>query len=82
MQASDDALHAIARLHAQVERLVRESGDPEGARDFNVAAWLAQWLEAPAPALGGRRPLDYLDSADGVELVSRLLESQRGSSYW
>lgn len=82
MEASDHAARAVARLRAQVERLVRESGDPEGARDFRADLWLTQWLETPAPALGGRRPLDYLDSTDGVELVSRLLESQRGWSYW
>ena len=73
---------AVDLLRDQVDRIVRESGDPERARGFDSAVWLSRWLEAPVPALGGRRPVDYLGSAEGVELVSALLASMQASAYW
>lgn len=72
----------FARLLAQVEQIVRESGDPERARGFDAATWLAGWLDSPAPALGGRAPAEYLHTPDGVDLVSRLLGAQQSGAYW
>lgn len=69
------------RLLALVEQIVRESGDPERARDFDSVAWLNAWLSSPAPALGGRAPAEYLMTPDGVDLVSQLLGAQQSGAY-
>jgi putative toxin-antitoxin system antitoxin component (TIGR02293 family) len=68
----------LARLIAQVERIVEESGDTEG---FDAAGWVAQWLEDPLPALGGRRPGDLMDTAEGRSLVSNLIGQIQAASY-
>lgn len=61
---------------ACVAELVKilESMIPNGeAKDFNVAWWIADWLQKPQPALGGKKPEDLLDAADGRRIVRRLL---------
>lgn len=68
----------LARLVGQVERMVAESGDSE---DFDAAGWLAAWLDDPVPALGGRRPGELLDTAEGRALVSRLLMQMQSGAY-
>ncbi|QPF72257.1 DUF2384 domain-containing protein [Roseateles sp. DAIF2] len=60
----------MARLVGQVEFIVEESGNPIG---FNAAEWVARWLEQPLPALGGRRPAEFMDTPDGQALVSNLV---------
>jgi putative toxin-antitoxin system antitoxin component (TIGR02293 family) len=68
----------IARLVAQVESIVRESGRPEG---FDAARWLADWLEEPNPALGGKEPAKLMDTADGRAIVSDLLARAQSGAY-
>ena len=68
----------IARLVGQVEALVRESGQPEG---FDAAQWTAAWLQRPNPALGGRMPGDYMDTADGRDLVASLVAQMQSGAY-
>jgi len=68
----------FAKLVGQVQTLVNESGDPEA---FDAARWLAQWLERPMPALGGRPPAEYMDTAEGQQIVAGLLERTRGGAY-
>lgn len=68
----------IARLVGQVQALVRESGQPEG---FDAAQWTAAWLQRPNPALGGRAPGDYMDTADGRELVAGLVAQMQSGAY-
>lgn len=66
----------LVRLIGQVAVMVEHSGDPKG---FDVARWVGEWLEQPAPALGGSRPADYMDTLTGQELVfSLILQSQVG----
>jgi putative toxin-antitoxin system antitoxin component (TIGR02293 family) len=82
----DDLLNAdeservmgIARLVGQVQTLVEESGTPKG---FEAAKWLAGWLDRPLPALGGKRPAEFMDTADGRALVSDLLAQQQSGAY-
>lgn len=73
-----ERLVGIAKLIGQVECIVKESGDPE---NFKPARWFAQWIEDPAPALGGRKPADLLDTSDGREAVSRLLAQMQSGAY-
>lgn len=68
----------IARLVAQVQAIVAQSGNPEG---FDAARWLADWLEQPAPALGFRQPAELVDTADGRGIVSDLLARAQSGAY-
>ena len=69
---------AIARLVRQAECLVRDSG---GSEDFNAARWVAAWLNQPLPALGGKRPGEFMHTADGRTLVANLLAQQKSGAY-
>jgi putative toxin-antitoxin system antitoxin component (TIGR02293 family) len=77
MGESERALAAMA-LWGQVESIVAESGEPRG---FDGADWTARWLERPQPALGGRRPAELMDTADGRMLVSDLVARMQSSAY-
>lgn len=68
----------LARLVGQVEALVVQSGDPTG---FSAAQWVARWLEEPLPALGGRQPADFIDTAEGLGIVSNLLARAQAGTY-
>jgi putative toxin-antitoxin system antitoxin component (TIGR02293 family) len=68
----------MAVLLGQVESMVAESGNPQG---FNAATWVAAWLDRPQPALGGRRPGQLMDTADGRVLVSDLLSRMQSGAY-
>ena len=68
----------LARIIGQVQSMVEESG---GAEDFDAAPWVAQWMETPIPALGGRRPSEYMDTAEGQSVVSRLLSQARSGAF-
>lgn len=77
-QDESERVLAITRLVGQVDNIVRESGSAEG---FNAAEWLASWLQHQHSALGGRRPGELMDTADGRELVSDLLACQQSGAY-
>lgn len=68
----------VARLVGQVERIVKDAGDPEA---FDAARWLAEWLEQPNPALGRKRPSEFLDTSDGRTLISDLLSRMASGAY-
>lgn len=70
----------LARLLGQVEQMLAESGS-EAVEDFDAAAWLAAWLDEPVPALGGRRPGELMDTAEGRALVSRTLRQMQSGAY-
>ncbi len=76
--SESERLVGFAELVGQAESLVRESGS---AADFDGAHWIAAWLEAPHPALAGRRPGDLMDTADGRGLVRNLLARQQSGAY-
>lgn len=73
-----ERLVGLARLIGQVQAAVDEAGASEG---FNPAKWFGEWIAQPLPALGGRRPDELLDTADGRELVSRLLAQMQSGAY-
>lgn len=78
--STDDSEKVIgmSRLIGQVQAMVNEAGNPEG---FDAAAWLANWMEQGLPALGGRKPSEYMDTAVGQALVSQLLDQIRSGAY-
>ena len=68
----------VARLVAQVQNIVDESGNPLG---FDATAWMSRWLNEPLPAVGGVHPLDLLDTAEGQTLVSNTLAQIKSGTY-
>jgi putative toxin-antitoxin system antitoxin component (TIGR02293 family) len=68
----------FAKLVGQLESMVRESGDSEG---FDAASWMARWLKEPVGALGGKRPIDLMDTMEGQALVSTLLAQVQSGAY-
>ena len=68
----------MIRLIGQVDRMVKESGNPEG---FDAAKWVAAWLERPHPALGGRRPAQLMDTGEGRGIVSDLIARMQSGAY-
>ena len=70
----------MVRLLGIVQGIV-ENSTAAGARNFDVAKWLGQWIERPQPALGGKKPADFLDTPTGVEVVSRILGAIESGVY-
>lgn len=73
-----ERLLGVAKLVGQVQTMVRESGDPTG---FDAAAWMAQWMEQPLSALGGRAPAELMDTSAGQGIVSQLLARSQSGAY-
>ncbi len=73
-----ERLIGLARLIGQVEAIVAESGEPAG---FDAPSWLAGWLEQPLPALGGRTPGEFIDTAEGQALVGDMLGRIQTGAY-
>lgn len=77
-QDESERVVGVARLVGQVEQIVRESGNLER---FDASRWVAAWLERPLPALGGARPGDLMDTAEGREIVWSLVAQMQSSAY-
>lgn len=60
----------MQRLIGQVQALIAESSV---VQKFDAGRWLGKWIDQPLPALGGRRPAEYLGDSAGREWVSQLL---------
>jgi len=74
---SDTIAESKAVLVQTVQRIVDESGD---GKDFDAKAWLEEWINQPNPALGGAKPVSYLDTMAGRLLLRNLLlRSQSGA---
>jgi putative toxin-antitoxin system antitoxin component (TIGR02293 family) len=70
----------MVRLLGIAQSIVANSTARE-AKDFDAAEWLGVWIERPQPALGGRKPADFLDTPTGVEVVAKLLGSVESGAY-
>ena len=68
----------MARLVGQVQAMIEESGEAAG---FDAAGWVAGWLDQPLPALGGQRPAELMDTAEGQGLVSQLVARMQSGAY-
>ena len=62
----------MAKLIAKAREIVDNSTAQE-AKNFDAAEWLGKWLEAPQPALGGRKPSALMDTPAGLDAVLRLM---------
>jgi putative toxin-antitoxin system antitoxin component (TIGR02293 family) len=78
--SQDEAQRVIgmAKLIGLVETMAERT---TGGEDFEAAKWLAKWVEQPLPALGGRKPAEYLDTAEGQELVANTLQRMESGAY-
>jgi len=74
-RVSDEVWDRLVNL---VQRMVNDSGEPEG---FDAKRWLCTWLQEEVPSLGWRKPVIYLDSTDGEELVITTLMSMQSGAY-
>jgi putative toxin-antitoxin system antitoxin component (TIGR02293 family) len=68
----------IAKLVGLVETMTKQSGS---TANFDAAKWLAQWINQASPALGGKKPAEFLDTAEGQELVSSVLQRMQSGAY-
>jgi putative toxin-antitoxin system antitoxin component (TIGR02293 family) len=53
----------------------------EKGTGFDAEKWLAHWLDEPSAVLNGKRPADFMDTAEGQELVSDLLARMESGAY-
>lgn len=77
-QDESERMIGITRLVGQAQSIVQESGGPE---DFDAAKWVSAWLDRPLPALGGKRPSEFMDTSIGRSMVADLLGQQQSSAY-
>lgn len=77
-QEQSERFLGLERLISQAKTMVTESGDPEG---FNTAQWLGEWLDQPLPALGGKKPNEFMDTVAGQGIVARLLAQMQSGAY-
>lgn len=73
-----ESVVGLAKLIGQVQAMVEQSGDATG---FDAGHWVAEWLKRPVPALGNRPPSDFMDTAEGRELVSDLVAMSQSGAY-
>lgn len=78
--ASGQAALGLIHLLGIARDIVDDSADP-GAREFDAARWLGQWIEQPQAALGGQKPADLLDTPTGLNVVARLLGALASGAY-
>ena len=77
-QDESERVLGLARLIGLVEQVVAESGT---SADFGAAKWAAGWLAQPVAALGGKSPGDFMDTADGRDLVASLIMQMQSGAY-
>jgi len=68
----------MVKLIGQVKEMVRQSGELKG---FDPAKWLAGWLQQSVPALGGSRPIDFMDTMEGQGMIAGLLAQMQSGAY-
>lgn len=77
-KAESERVVGFARLVGQVEAMVDGAGDAE---NFDSRAWLSRWLTTSLPALGDVKPIDYMDTMEGQNLVSQKLAQVVSGAY-
>jgi hypothetical protein len=61
-----------------VERIVQESGRPEG---FDPVGWLMEWAREPNAGLAGATPLSYLEKPGGSEVIVGMLKRMQSGAF-
>lgn len=76
--AVSERIVGFARLIGKVEKMVEGAG--RDAR-FDAAEWLSRWLRRPLPALGGARPIEFMDTVTGQAIVAQKLDQIALGAY-
>lgn len=90
--AESERVIGIVALVGQLEAMIQESGhanreipQTHGLRwageGFDAPSWMSRWLQEPLPSLGGRLPIDLMDTMEGQALVSTAIAQMRGEPY-
>lgn len=60
---------------ADAKRMLRDAIAAQGGPsvDYDVDAWVEEWILRPQPALGGVCPSTLLQTEEGLDRVRRLL---------
>jgi putative toxin-antitoxin system antitoxin component (TIGR02293 family) len=69
----------LERLIGLVEVMIKASGTQD--ESFNAPVWVANWLDRPCPALGNKRPAEYMSTRMGQELVEGILAQMQSGAY-
>lgn len=77
---SPDESERVMGMHALIGQ-VQSMINTDSAPDFHAAKWLANWLAAPLPALGGATPASFMDTVEGQKYVANLLEMTQSGAY-
>ncbi len=67
-----------AQLVDQVERIVRDSGDPTG---LDASRWVTAFPDALRPAPDGRRPREFMRTSAGRAAVVRLAAQMQSGAH-
>lgn len=78
-QAQSERLMGMMMLIGQVEEIMADAGDEMA--DFDPGAWVSGWIEEPLPALKNHTASELMDTAEGQQLVSRLLAQSVAGAY-
>lgn len=76
--SESERLLSVVDIIDQVQEMVERAGTPEG---FDAGRWVGTWLDTSNPALGGRRPAEYLDTHEGAQILRRLLAQMESGAY-
>lgn len=49
--------------------------------NFDASAWVRGWIAQPVPALGGRRPEEFIGSDEGQREIATLLARAQSGAY-
>ncbi|TXH74063.1 MAG: DUF2384 domain-containing protein [Lysobacteraceae bacterium] len=77
--ASGQSVVGLIELINKVEDML----DPRNpaAANFDVEAWVGQWIRMPQPALGGEQPANLMDTPSGRQSVMRVLGALASGAY-
>jgi Protein of unknown function (DUF2384) len=69
---------AMQQLVEQRAALVGKAGKFDR---FDAPEWVADWLSRPCPALGGDRPISWLDTPERRKRVTKIIASAVNGAY-
>lgn len=78
-QTQSERLIGLMMLIGQVETIMKDAGD--NSVELDAGKWLSDWMEEPLPALGNRTAGEFMDTAEGQQLVSRMLAQSVAGAY-
>jgi len=73
-----DSLNNRSKLISVAQMIVEESGD---TGNFDAGVWIDNWLDQPMPALDWKKPVEYLHTDEGCELLARLLRQMQAGVF-